>query len=270
MAFFGDGATNIGAFHEAANMACALNLPVIFICENNEYAEFTPRVKTMAIADIADRAAAYGMPGVIVDGMDVLAVYEAARAKARARRGEGPSLIEAKTYRYYDHHGIKRIGRKYRTATRSTLGSPATPSHSKTAGRGRAMRQVGIRGHMGRDRVTRSTTPSNSPSTALPRPRRTPGRRLHGTQRHRRKQPVTRNITYVKAFNEAMHQVMAEDRPSSSPVRTLAAYGGVFHSFDGLNAEFGDKRVIDTPIAEQAIIGLGIGAAAVGLRPVST
>jgi acetoin:2,6-dichlorophenolindophenol oxidoreductase subunit alpha len=114
-AFFGDGSTNIGAFHEAANMACALRLPVLFICENNEYGEFTPRNKTMAITDIVDRAAGYGMPGVIVDGMDVVAVHEAAvEAAARARRGEGPSLIEAKTYRFYNHHGIQNLGLKYR------------------------------------------------------------------------------------------------------------------------------------------------------------
>ena len=114
-AFFGDGSTNIGAFHEAANMACALKLPVLFICENNEYGEFTARDKTMAITDIVDRAAGYGMPGVIVDGMDVVAVHEAAvEAAARARRGEGPSLIEAKTYRFYNHHGIQNLGLRYR------------------------------------------------------------------------------------------------------------------------------------------------------------
>ena len=116
VAFFGDGATNIGAFHEAANMACALHLPIVFMCENNEYGEFTPRSKTMAINDVVERAAGYGMPGVIVDGMDVVAVYEvAAEAVGRARRGEGPSFIEAKTYRFYNHHGIQNLGLKYRS-----------------------------------------------------------------------------------------------------------------------------------------------------------
>ena len=115
VAFFGDGATNIGAFHEAANMACALRLPCVFVCENNEYGEFTPRHKTMAITDIIDRAAGYGMPGVMVDGMDAVAVHEAAvESVARARAGEGPSLIEAKTYRYYNHHGVQNLGLKYR------------------------------------------------------------------------------------------------------------------------------------------------------------
>jgi len=116
VAFFGDGSTNIGAFHEAANMACALHLPIVFACENNEYGEFTPRDKTMAITDIVDRAAGYGMPGVIVDGMDVVAVHEAAvEAVERARTGGGPSLIEAKTYRFYNHHGVQNLGLKYRS-----------------------------------------------------------------------------------------------------------------------------------------------------------
>jgi acetoin:2,6-dichlorophenolindophenol oxidoreductase subunit alpha len=113
--FFGDAATNIGAFHEAANMACALKLPVVFVCEHNMYGEYTPTSKVMVIADVVDRAAGYGMPGVIVDGMDVLAVHEAvAEAVDRARRGDGPSLVEAKTYRYYNHHGIQNLGLKYR------------------------------------------------------------------------------------------------------------------------------------------------------------
>ena len=115
VAFFGDGATNIGAFHEAANMACALKLPIVFACENNEYGEFTRRDQTMAITDIVDRAQGYGMPGVIVDGMDAVAVYEAAgEAIAYARAGKGPTLIEAKTYRFYNHHGVQNLGLKYR------------------------------------------------------------------------------------------------------------------------------------------------------------
>ncbi|MEZ5217570.1 MAG: thiamine pyrophosphate-dependent dehydrogenase E1 component subunit alpha [Ilumatobacteraceae bacterium] len=116
VSFFGDGATNIGAFHEAANMACAMKLPMVFACEHNGYGEYTPTDQIMVISDIVDRAPGYGMPGVIVDGMDVIAVYEAAvEAVERARRGEGPSLVEAKTYRYYNHHGVQNLGLKYRT-----------------------------------------------------------------------------------------------------------------------------------------------------------
>ena len=115
VSFFGDASTNIGAFHEAANMACALHLPVVFVCEHNMYGEYTPTDRAMVVADIVDRAAGYGMPGVIVDGMDVVAVHEAVtEAVDRARRGEGPSLVEAKTYRFYNHHGIQNLGLKYR------------------------------------------------------------------------------------------------------------------------------------------------------------
>jgi pyruvate dehydrogenase E1 component alpha subunit len=113
--FFGDGASNEGTFHEAANMAALYRLPVIFICENNGFGEFTRQERHQAIHDIADRAAGYGMPGIVVDGMDALAVYESAgEAIARARRGEGPTFIEYKTYRFYDHVGIRGMGVVYR------------------------------------------------------------------------------------------------------------------------------------------------------------
>jgi pyruvate dehydrogenase E1 component alpha subunit len=114
--FFGDGATNIGVFHESANMAAVLHLPVVFICENNGYAEFTRQDRHMLLKDVADRASAYGMPGEVVDGMDAIAVYLAARRLIqRARDGEGPALLEAKTYRYYDHQGVKGLRIPYRT-----------------------------------------------------------------------------------------------------------------------------------------------------------
>ncbi len=102
--FFGDGASNQGTFHEGLNLAAIWNLPVVFVCENNGYAESTPVSYHCATTDIANRASAYEIPGVVVDGFDVFDVYEtAAEAIGRARRGEGPTLIEAKTYRYYGH-----------------------------------------------------------------------------------------------------------------------------------------------------------------------
>ena len=114
--FFGDGASNEGAFHEAANMAALYKLPVLFVCENNGFGEYTPQREHQAIADVADRAQGYGMPGVVVDGMDVMAVYEAAGAAVEsARQGGGPTLLECKTYRFYDHVGRRGMGRTYRT-----------------------------------------------------------------------------------------------------------------------------------------------------------
>ena len=102
--FFGDGASNRGTFHEAMNMASSFKLPVVFVCENNMYGISNYQKHHMNISDIADRAGAYGVPGVSVDGNDVIAVYEAAsEAVARARRGDGPSIVECKTWRQRGH-----------------------------------------------------------------------------------------------------------------------------------------------------------------------
>jgi 2-oxoisovalerate dehydrogenase E1 component alpha subunit len=112
---FGEGATSKGDFHEALNFAGIHKLPVIFVCENNRYAISVPQVKQMAIENVADRAAAYGFPGEIVDGQDLVAVYEATRrAVDRARAGEGPTLLEAKTYRLVPHTSDDD-DRRYRT-----------------------------------------------------------------------------------------------------------------------------------------------------------
>jgi pyruvate dehydrogenase E1 component alpha subunit len=104
LSFFGDGAANCGPFHESLNLAAIWKLPIVFFCENNTYAICSAWQQTTAVEDIACRAASYNMPGVIVDGQDVVAVYESVSvAVARARAGQGPSLVEAKTYRYNDH-----------------------------------------------------------------------------------------------------------------------------------------------------------------------
>jgi pyruvate dehydrogenase E1 component alpha subunit len=104
VSFFGDGASNIGTFHEGINFAAVRKAPVIFVCENNLYAASTPMTLTTGVHDIAERARSYGIPGQVVDGMDVVAVYKsAAEAVSRARRGEGPTLLEYKTYRYAGH-----------------------------------------------------------------------------------------------------------------------------------------------------------------------
>ena len=107
VAFFGDGATSIGGFHEALNFAGVHRLPIIYICQNNLWAESVPLRLQTAVTDLSVKAQAYGFPGVTVDGNDIMAVYDASvRAIARARAGEGPTLIECKTYRWYGHSEI--------------------------------------------------------------------------------------------------------------------------------------------------------------------
>lgn len=115
--FFGDGSSNNGTFHESLNLASVHRLPVIFVCENNLYGISVCQAKHQAITDVAVRAIAYDMPGVVVDGNDVTAVFQAAeKAVKRARAGEGPTLVECKTYRWRGHHeGDPNQGTRYRT-----------------------------------------------------------------------------------------------------------------------------------------------------------
>ncbi|MCY3779286.1 MAG: thiamine pyrophosphate-dependent dehydrogenase E1 component subunit alpha [Chloroflexi bacterium] len=131
--FFGDGAANEGSFHESLNLASALNLPVIFVCENNQYGEFTPATQAMNIEDIADRAAGYGIPGVIADGTDALEMYRVAVAAVeRARGGEGPTLIEAKTHRSGGHaEGEEAFlaGQQYRIESELAAARAKDPLH---------------------------------------------------------------------------------------------------------------------------------------------
>lgn len=114
LAFFGDGGANTGAVHEAMNLAAVWSLPCIFFCENNGYAVTMPASRATSVTDIADRGAAYGIPGIVVDGQDPVAVFEVTSAAVqRARRGDGPTLIEAKTYRTREHS--EGIPLSYRT-----------------------------------------------------------------------------------------------------------------------------------------------------------
>lgn len=116
VAFFGDGASNQGTFHEGLNLAAIWKVPAVFVCENNQYAVSVPVAKSTAVRDIAERAKAYDIPGAVVDGMDLLSVYEAARlAVERARSGGGPSLLEMKTYRFRGHSRGDPPAGPYRT-----------------------------------------------------------------------------------------------------------------------------------------------------------
>ena len=136
VAFFGDGAANEGSFHESLNLASVMGLPVLFVCENNHYGEFTPAAEAMNVADVADRAAGYGIPGVVVDGTDPLAVHLAATAAAeRARRGGGPTLIEAKTHRGDHAEGEKAFlaGQFYRGEQELQQAAAGDPIEKLTA-----------------------------------------------------------------------------------------------------------------------------------------
>ena len=124
--FFGEGASNQGTFHESLNLASTWDLPVIFVCENNLYAMGTRQSRAMKVTNVADRAAAYGMPGCSVDGNDVLAVYDATRlAVERARSGKGSSLIECKTYRHKGHSRVDSAKYRAKEEVQEWLGKDA-------------------------------------------------------------------------------------------------------------------------------------------------
>ena len=131
VSFFGDGASNEGSFHESINFAAALHLPVIYVCENNQYGEFTPSVHATNIQNIADRALGYGIPGVIANGCDPLEMYRVAtEAVKRARNGEGPTLIEAKTHRKGGHAEGEKVfleNQEYRLADEYEQGKEYDP-----------------------------------------------------------------------------------------------------------------------------------------------
>lgn len=123
--FFGDGASNRGDFHEALNLAAVLKAPVVFVCENNGYAQTVPVEAATAVRDIADRAAGYGIPGRILDGQDIEVVHEAVQeAVARARRGGGPTLLECKTHRFRPHHPFFEEDRSAEDLARCTARDP--------------------------------------------------------------------------------------------------------------------------------------------------
>jgi 2-oxoisovalerate dehydrogenase E1 component len=273
---FGDGASNIGAFHEAANLAALWELPVIFLCQNNGYGEHTPFAAQQRTARVAERAAAYAMPGVTVDGNDPVAVYEAvADAVARARAGHGPTLVEAVTYRLYGHVFGDRMSyvdpAELETAWRR---EPVARMRALLIDRG-ILDQEGVGAVEAACAAKAAETlaevvplpePSDdevltdvvAPSVPIAARRPSHG----GAAGDRREMSVRAAITL--ALDEAL---AADDRVVLLGEDITGA--GVFGVTKGLSATYGTDRVRDTPISEEAIVGAAVGAALGGLRPVA-
>ncbi|MDK2896316.1 MAG: 2-oxoisovalerate dehydrogenase component [Candidatus Atribacteria bacterium] len=283
--FFGDGAANTGAFHESVNLASVWKLPVVFICENNLYAMSTPVKEAFLVQDIAERAKAYGIPGMVVDGMDVLAVKEAVeQAAERARRGEGPSLLECKTYRYLGHS--KSDPRAYRTR-----------EEEKEWKKRDAIQRY--RGWLLENKVASSeeidrieqeveeelekavTFAEESPYPPLEEItkdvyleedfaeiERKKGVKVVNSINEWSANSKMRTITYREALNEALREELKRDENVVILGEDVGLYGGAYGVTRGLWQEFGDDRVRNTPISEAAIAGCCVGSAITGLRPV--
>ncbi|MDW8064846.1 MAG: pyruvate dehydrogenase (acetyl-transferring) E1 component subunit alpha [Anaerolineae bacterium] len=283
LCFFGDGAANHGNFHEGLNMAAIWRLPVVFLCENNQYAMSMPIHKAMAVPRVADRAAAYGIPGEAVDGMDVRAVYRAVRgAVERARRGEGPTLIEAITYRYKGHSKSDRqvyrakeevqawMARDPIVRFRDELIAQGWLSETEAAAleaRARQAIEEALRAAEGdpEPAVTQLTEGVYAEDPSMP-----PFwiRRTFGPETAVEPPPGTRELSYAEALREAMAQAMAADERVFLMGEDVGVYGGAFGVTQGLIDRFGPERVRDTPISENTIVGAGLGAALTGMRPI--
>jgi pyruvate/2-oxoglutarate/acetoin dehydrogenase E1 component/TPP-dependent pyruvate/acetoin dehydrogenase alpha subunit len=284
LCFFGDGASNTGNFHESINMAAAWDLPVVYIVENNLYGMSVPIEKAAAELDIADRACAYGIPGTVVDGMDVLAVRAAVgEAVARARQGKGPSLIECKTYRWYGHS--RSDPRVYRTRDEEAAWKARDPIPAFAT----RLVEQGLATQQEVDRVEEKAGQEieRAAEFALGSPR-PPAEELEqfvyvpfkwtdaDVERERELRelchsggPGTRKITYREAAREALREEMDRDPRVFVMGEDVGLYGGAYGVTRGLFETFGEERVRDTPISEAAIGGGAVGAAMCGMRPVA-
>ena len=261
--FFGDGTTNIGAFHEALNFAAVWKLPVVFVCENNLYMEYTPIGDVIPVEHpAASRASAYGLEPILVDGQDADAVYRAAMtAYDRARAGGGPSLIECKTYRYSGHSRADPA--KYRPHGELERWKERCPIKIYRE----RLKQFGI---------TESVIAGIEADVAGRRRRHRevqgladPAARHHHHRRLRRWRLGMAELTYRDAVARGIAQEMARDPDVVFLGEDIGAAGGVFKTTVGLYEQFGPLRVRDTPISEQAILGAAMGAAMTGLKPIA-
>ena len=274
VAFHGDGAANQGILYETLNLAAVWKLPIIVICENNQYAMTTPYAISQAGENIAARAAGFGIPAEVVDGMDVHAVRAAVGAAIeRGRAGEGPSYIECQTYRYMGHSlrndrpvrseeeiaswrardPLPALARRLQEHHGLPEGETAAIDDEERARIEAAVAAAEAAEEPGPEMLTAGVF-CDDPWEETPPPRT--------------EADENRILSYAGALNEAHHQAMAADERILLFGEDVAEGGGVFGVSTGLKERFGADRVRDTPISEQAITGLGVGLALADARPI--
>ena len=271
VAFFGDGAVNNGAFHEGLNMAAIWKLPVLFVCENNQFATEVPFSYAAGNPEVASRAAAYGLPGVAVDGNDVQAVWRAAQeAVERARTGGGATLIECKTYRTRPHaEGMGDF--TYRTRDEVNAWKARCPIQRARAvliSRGTTVAELdavdsGVAAEV--DAATKAAEQAPLPDGA------TATRHVYGEEPGASAiEPAAgdRPLSFAAATVEALDAEMAAQPGIFVMGEGIGVRGGNFATTAGLFAKYGAERLCDTPICERGFVGLACGAAMTGTRPV--
>ena len=281
--FFGDGGINKGTFHEALNFASVHRLGVVYVCENNQYAQFTSRSRTTSVDDLAVRAVAYGMEGATVDGNDVAAVSAAAaEAVERARDGDGPTLLNMVTYRLGGHYvGDAEV---YRDASEVEEHRRRDPIQRweealdergwlDSEGRTAVWEEAAAAVQDAEERAEAGSFPD--PESALddvftPTPAAIGVRVAAASDSDSDGEAAeTRRMTFGQATVDAMGRAMRAD-DSVVVLGEDISWGGNFGQFRGLVEEFASRRVIDMPISEAIIVAVAVGAATAGLRPVAS
>ncbi|MBN2021183.1 MAG: hypothetical protein JW809_00170 [Pirellulales bacterium] len=279
VAFFGDGATNHGAFHEAVNFGSVQNAPVVFVCENNLYATATPLAMATRNTNIASKAAAYGIPGVRVDGNDVVAVWQAAgEAVGRARSGQGPTLIESLTYRQVGHQegdpviGWRRTQEEWdswvercpvATFRRRLVESGTAAEADLAAIEAEVEREIEEAIEFAR------SSPRPDPATATAHTWAEP---INPPLRFADPDVApadTKTQSWLEAVRDGIAEEMRRDPNIIYFGEGTGDRGGSLGHTKGLHAEFGESRLIDTPICELGFTGASIGASATGCRAVA-
>jgi 2-oxoisovalerate dehydrogenase E1 component len=275
--FFGDGASNEGSFHESLNLAGVWKLPVIFLCENNLYAQTTPQREHQAISDVASRAAAYGIPAVVADGTDVLDVYaKVSAAVAAARAGQGPTLVECKTYRFRGHW--EGDPQPYRTKEEIegwterdcilTFEKALTEKFGLAPSELKGLRDE-VESQMREAIAFARSCHAPEPKDALtdvytaPKPGKAPTIKAVGAG------PRMGTYTIRAAINSTLDSILASDERAFLLGEDIALLGGAFSVTKDLLAKYGPDRVRNTPISESAIIGAAIGSSLTGLKPIA-
>ena len=270
----GDGAFNQGATHEGLAFAAARRLPVLVICENNGWSEYTPTKLTFKVERIAQRANGYGIPGVTIDGTDPTIVRDTARqAAARARKGDGPVLIECRVPRLWGHYN--RDIEHYRPKEdrdESRARDPISSFSSKLIAAGeltsKALDELvaSVRSELDQVQQEVLRAPYPDPATA-----RQHVWAIGGLSHPNISSPISepvKKVSYIQAVNEALSRELATRPEVVVYGEDVGQAGGIFGAARGLQKLFGPDRVFDTPISESAILGSAVGAALMGMKPI--
>jgi 2-oxoisovalerate dehydrogenase E1 component len=271
VAFFGDGASNQGIFHESLNLAAVWKLPMIFVCENNQYALTTSYRNTTAVAQVAQRAASYDIPGITIDGNDAVEVHlTVLEALERARAGEGPTLIEAMTYRWGQHSlrtNLQDPRPKKEVDSwleRDPIKQMENRLLSKKVVSKKDIKAISDATNTEIEGAVRFALKSEEPDMTVML------NSVYAPHKNHIEPGSTgnRTLSFVDALNEALHQEMAQDERVFLMGEDVGLTGGLFQVSRGLMDRFGEARVRDTPISEATFVGCGVGAAIAGMRPI--